>query len=183
MIYVPFHEKFPEVAEKETRSITVFNDPDLPSDSYGLTEAYCDDPDCDCRRVFFNVISLNKEDIVAVVAFGWESNEFYAKWYGEDDPKVIEDLKGPILNSSSPQSKIAPAILEKVKFVVQDREYVDRLKKHYSLFKDKIVKEGKQVQNKNSNNSAKLLQFPQKIGRNDLCPCGSGKKFKKCCLK
>lgn len=22
-----------------------------------------------------------------------------------------------------------------------------------------------------------------KIGRNDLCPCGSGKKFKKCCLK
>lgn len=22
----------------------------------------------------------------------------------------------------------------------------------------------------------------QKVGRNDLCPCGSGKKFKKCCL-
>jgi len=21
-----------------------------------------------------------------------------------------------------------------------------------------------------------------KIGRNDPCPCGSGKKFKKCCL-
>tara|TARA_R110000765_G_scaffold279705_1_gene377268 strand:+ start:564 stop:806 length:243 start_codon:yes stop_codon:yes gene_type:complete len=23
----------------------------------------------------------------------------------------------------------------------------------------------------------------QKVGRNDLCPCGSGKKFKKCCIK
>ena len=23
----------------------------------------------------------------------------------------------------------------------------------------------------------------QKIGRNDPCPCGSGKKFKKCCGK
>lgn len=22
----------------------------------------------------------------------------------------------------------------------------------------------------------------RKVGRNDLCPCGSGKKFKKCCL-
>ncbi|MCL2166154.1 MAG: SEC-C metal-binding domain-containing protein [Clostridiales bacterium] len=22
-----------------------------------------------------------------------------------------------------------------------------------------------------------------KIGRNDLCPCGSGKKYKKCCGK
>jgi len=21
----------------------------------------------------------------------------------------------------------------------------------------------------------------QKVGRNDLCPCGSGKKYKKCC--
>ncbi|WP_147532261.1 SEC-C metal-binding domain-containing protein [Bacillus marasmi] len=25
------------------------------------------------------------------------------------------------------------------------------------------------------------LQTGQKIGRNDLCRCGSGKKFKKCC--
>lgn len=25
------------------------------------------------------------------------------------------------------------------------------------------------------------LQTRQKVGRNDLCPCGSGKKFKKCC--
>ena len=23
----------------------------------------------------------------------------------------------------------------------------------------------------------------EKLGRNDLCPCGSGKRFKKCCLK
>jgi SEC-C motif-containing protein len=24
-------------------------------------------------------------------------------------------------------------------------------------------------------------QKPKKTGRNDACPCGSGKKFKKCC--
>ncbi|WP_146502308.1 SEC-C metal-binding domain-containing protein [Rubinisphaera italica] len=23
----------------------------------------------------------------------------------------------------------------------------------------------------------------EKLGRNDLCPCGSGQRFKKCCLK
>ena len=23
---------------------------------------------------------------------------------------------------------------------------------------------------------------PKKVGRNDPCPCGSGKKYKKCCL-
>lgn len=27
----------------------------------------------------------------------------------------------------------------------------------------------------------KLLE--EKLGRNDLCPCGPGKRFKKCCLK
>jgi uncharacterized protein YecA (UPF0149 family) len=27
----------------------------------------------------------------------------------------------------------------------------------------------------------KLLE--EKLGRNDLCPCGSGKRFKSCCLK
>jgi uncharacterized protein YecA (UPF0149 family) len=26
------------------------------------------------------------------------------------------------------------------------------------------------------------LPIPKKINRNDLCPCGSGKKFKKCCM-
>jgi len=28
-----------------------------------------------------------------------------------------------------------------------------------------------------------LRQRPKKIGRNDRCPCGSGKKYKKCCLE
>ena len=28
-----------------------------------------------------------------------------------------------------------------------------------------------------------LVRKHAKIGRNDLCPCGSGKKFKNCCMK
>jgi len=27
-----------------------------------------------------------------------------------------------------------------------------------------------------------LQRAKMKVGRNDICPCGSGKKFKKCCL-
>ena len=26
-----------------------------------------------------------------------------------------------------------------------------------------------------------MVQRPMKIGRNDPCPCGSGKKYKQCC--
>ncbi len=29
---------------------------------------------------------------------------------------------------------------------------------------------------------ASFLGVSKKVGRNDLCPCGSGKKYKKCCL-
>ena len=28
-----------------------------------------------------------------------------------------------------------------------------------------------------------MSKFGSKIGRNGPCPCGSGKKYKKCCLK
>lgn len=27
------------------------------------------------------------------------------------------------------------------------------------------------------------LMFRERVGRNDLCPCGSGKKYKKCCMR
>ncbi|HIP18649.1 MAG TPA: hypothetical protein EYG78_04860 [Sulfurovum sp.] len=27
------------------------------------------------------------------------------------------------------------------------------------------------------------ISVEEKIGRNDPCPCGSGEKYKKCCLK
>jgi len=28
-----------------------------------------------------------------------------------------------------------------------------------------------------------MARKPPKVGRNEPCPCGSGKKFKKCCLE
>ena len=41
---------------------------------------------------------------------------------------------------------------------------------------EKQVKRGVRIVGGN-----KLLE--EKLGRNDLCPCDSGKRFKKCCLK
>ncbi len=31
--------------------------------------------------------------------------------------------------------------------------------------------------------SHQLITPPAKVGRNELCPCGSGRKFKKCCMQ
>ncbi len=141
MPYVSFYEHFPEIAERETRTFTILekSSSGIPPGQYALVEMYCDERGCDCRRVFFYVISSSKKDVGAVIAYGWERPEFYARWMGDDDPEIIKDLQGPILNMGSPQSSLAPAILEIMKgIILQDSAYIERIKTHYKMFRDKI---------------------------------------------
>ncbi len=134
MLYSSFHEKFPAIAEKETRSITIINNPELPSDTYVLLESYCSDADCDCRRVFLSVLSEKRSKILAVIAFGWEKKAFYAKWLGGGDPQSIKEIQGPALNLASPQSEYASSLLKLVSSVVlKDSKYITRLKDHYKI--------------------------------------------------
>lgn len=170
MSYEPFFDRFPEIAEKETRTIVAVNDPDLPPGEYGLVEAYCNEPNCDCRRVFFNVYDWQKQNLLAVIAYGWENRRFYVDWFGEDDPRVIPDLMGPVLNLGSPQSELAPVLLEKVKYILQDQRYMARIKRHYRMFRE-TVGDQRSVQ----------ASLSKKVSRNAPCPCGSGKKHKHCC--
>jgi hypothetical protein len=174
MPYEPFHERFPEVAERETRTFTAINDPDLPGDSYSLIEAYCNEPNCDCRRVFFNVYSERRRQVVAVIAYGWASRAHYVKWLGMNNPRIIRELQGPALNSASQQSELAPALLERIKLVVQDELYVDRLKRHYEMFKATVDRKAQSA-------TRPAASTTGKVGRNAPCPCGSGKKYKNCC--
>jgi hypothetical protein len=74
-----------------------------------------------------------------VIAYGWESRDFYIKWMHDDDPAIIDSLMGPILNLGSPESELAPALLDFVKHEVQqDKDYVERVKRHYRMFRDRI---------------------------------------------
>jgi len=77
MPMAPFFIKFPEVGARETRSIFVYGHDDLPDGEYGLLELYCDEKDCDCRRVIFNVVEVSKPDkVLATINYGWESAKF-----------------------------------------------------------------------------------------------------------
>jgi hypothetical protein len=141
MPYVAFHDYFPEIAERETRTVTLLPSSPfkLPRGEYAFLEMYCDEPACDCRRVFFCVVSPLHTSPEAIVAYGWEPAEFYAKWARETDPEVIHQLKGPALNLSSRQSERAPEILRLLEEVVlQDPAYVARLKAHYALFRRQV---------------------------------------------
>ena len=141
MPYSLFHTRFPEVAESETRTVTVI-DPssfNLPPAHYSFLEMFCDEPGCDCRRVFFSVVSSLQNDIKAVIAWGWEDQTFYRKWMGSNDPHEIKDLMGPVLNLASPQSDQAPALLELFQRVLlQDSGYIERVKQHYAMFRETV---------------------------------------------
>lgn len=148
MPYAMFHERFPKVAEGETRTLTIapWSNVRLPPRDYTFLEMYCDEPGCDCRRVFFNVFAFPPGETVAVIAYGWESLDYYAKWLGYDDPQSVRELKGPTLSFSCPQSKYAPAILALFKdFLMEDEEYMERIKRHYRMFRDAIDAKAKKA--------------------------------------
>ncbi len=141
MPFVPFHDYFPKLSEKETRVITIRDDISfqLPSGDYGFLEMYCNEPNCDCRRVFFSVASSRTEKIEAVIAYGWETSNFYAKWMHDNNPKMIAELKGPVLNMGSPQSRWANQILKLTKDVLlKDEAYIRRIQRHYQMFREQV---------------------------------------------
>lgn len=143
MDMTPFMYRFPELARNETRSVTVTGRDDLPNGEYGFIELFCDKPNCDCRRVM--VVVLRPETgwkFWAAINFGWESVEFYQKWAGA--PAWDRALwAGAFLDPLHPETPISPALLKLFNFILQSPGYVERLKKHYQLFRDSVEEECK----------------------------------------
>jgi hypothetical protein len=133
---IAFYTRFPELAARETRTITLHGRPDIPDGEYGLVEFYCDEPDCDCRRVILRVVSAPpKMHNYATINYGWESLEFYAGWM-HGDAETAAGMQGASLEIFGPQSQYSMAFLELVKWALQDEAYVRRLQEHYRLFKE-----------------------------------------------
>jgi hypothetical protein len=144
MPYEPFHARFLETARRETRTLSIMkNNPlALPPDVYTFIEAFCNERGCDCRRVFFLVYSSRRKGPEAIIAYGWEDQEFYQQWMRSDDPVDVDILKGPILNPLSPRSELAPALLVLCKsLLLKDPVYVERVKAHYAMFRREIESE------------------------------------------
>lgn len=171
MTFGPFYQLFPEIASEETRTITFFND-DEEEETYYLADAYCTIPDCDCRRVFFNVLHKSSSQPVTVITWGWENRKFYEQCFPGVGKDMMDHLVGVNFNMGSPRCDGDERFLDVVKELVKTNDYSQRIKRHYKLYKEAL----------------KTLSFVstparvEKIGRNELCPCGSGKKYKKCCL-
>lgn len=136
MMMEPFHAKFSEIAEEETRCVIIPQGKKLPAGEYFMVESFCNDSKCDCRRAFINIL-YRDEIILATIGFGWEDLSFYKKW--AHDKSLAQNMKGPILELGGVSSKYSDELLVLFKEVMlNDQVFLDRIKRHYKMFKDAI---------------------------------------------
>src|SRR5438093_6826356 len=123
---VPFMALFPEQAGAETRTLTTRRLPGLPDDEYAITESYCPDPTCECRRVMLNVLARHRvaRGFLASISFGFDRGGEFA---------------GPFLDPLNPQSQYAAVLFDLVTQVLADPAYVSRLESHYRQVKRAAV--------------------------------------------
>lgn len=133
----PFHSRFLDVAARETRSLHVLTgDGELPVGEYTLLEWFCEEPECDCRRVLVQVVPAGRpNEVLAVINYGWENPEFYTQWM-HGDAQAGREIADASLDPLHPQSGYADYLLVLFRDMVDtDPEYVARLARHYELFK------------------------------------------------
>lgn len=130
-----FFSRCPEIAPFETRSFLNINNDTFPKGHYFIIENYCNDKKCDCRKVIINIVK--GDEIFATIGYGWENITFYQEWV--KDKELGLEMKGPSLEVAGEQTEYANNILKFFNEVIlKYHVFLQRLKKHYKLFKDRI---------------------------------------------
>ena len=141
---IPFHSLFPELAWREVRCVHlgtvpgVSPSPGLSAGEYAFVEFYCEDLECDCRRVFIQVIARHQqEQVLASVNYGWEKESFYGERMPYDPEAPREIVQGS-LDPINQQSELSEGLLELFRQHVLDEPYRIRLREHYRLFREEL---------------------------------------------
>lgn len=165
-----FHEFFPSEAQREIIVHCVSSASALPEGYYAFLESYCSNPDCDCQEV---LIQIELQSCNTPVNFERSAIPTVVLLYTWGKPF---SKKNPTIHPEAPESSLAPDALKLFQeYVEANPSYLTSLNDHYSMMK-KIEHCGA-----HQHNPLPIKREP-KIGRNELCACGSGKKFKKCCM-
>jgi hypothetical protein len=141
---IPFHSLLPELAQREVRCVHIGPGPDPgpPADEYAYLEFYCEDLNCDCRRVFLQVIAKGQPGkIFASINYGWEKEAFYRKRMPWDPDAAAGIVRGE-LDPINEQSEFAADFLDLFQRVVLDEPYRLRLRRHHRLFREELPRRG-----------------------------------------
>lgn len=130
-----------------------------------IYEQLLSDPDTEVRGTVKELADKYGQDVMTMVGFLDGINESLK----EENP--IEDL------SEDTQVNLVfdKALLYK-NMVAAKADWLYELPQWKEIFSEEELKALYKEQRESG-----TIRKPKKIGRNDPCPCGSGKKYKKCC--
>lgn len=171
MPFVPFRSLFRKIADDEMRNIFVGDERGNVAYSYAFVEAFCDEYGCDCRRALLMVLDHASGRQVATLGYGWASADYYRSQFSFLTDEEAHQMTGLSLEPMALQSEISTKILALAQEnLATDVGYLERIERHYAMFRASI------------DARSTPQRVAPKAGRNEQCPCGSGRKFKKCCL-
>lgn len=143
-----------------------------------------------CKREDLNFYTFTKEDLLEVAIENYDENSAAFKKFHKYltnnfnvDEDEIEQLMFEIevaIKNDENFGEVFQAFLYVFNFNDMDEanDMLSELNKFANNTRQWVIKGYTPTEVLNLQNSSNL----NKVGRNDPCPCGSGKKYKKCCL-
>ena len=154
-------------AEAQIRVVSITADPNLPDGEYAFIDNYCTDNTCDCRKTIIQILHNGK--LVSIVSFGWENPKFYLRWLNSpSERELANEMSGVSIDFTSPDLVSPKGMLLLVNHLM-DETWISKIKENYRLIRKTTKPDN-------------IIRLSPKITRNAPCPCGSGKKYKSCCL-
>jgi hypothetical protein len=135
------------------------------SKQYVIEDLYCMNPECDCQAARFMFLEINNETNVLSEIF----SVFLSFQNEVDFDSLIGCTKTEAMRIFGKWRESLPTLLHHIKFRYEEIKQVGV---------QIILDESNAV---SWSGSLQDGERKKKIGRNDPCPCGSGKKYKKCC--
>ena len=92
--------------------------------------------------------------------------------YAQEDPVVAYKREG---------YEMFEAMIQAIREETVRRIFLARIQTNEELKREKVAKEAAAVSASDKTVKQQPVRKAKKVGPNDPCPCGSGKKYKKCC--
>lgn len=170
MLY--YHERFPDNLSAIQMYIADPNS-DLPEGVYAFLESYCYNLECGCREV---EIKIMPQSAMNLGYFETNNTPLETLHYSWELP--LSD-HNPYFHERDAQSEWADAARQVfIDYIQVCPDYNDELASRFLLMK---LEPNIQINIKKP--ATPIIRNTPKIGRNEICSCGNGKKYKKCCLE
>jgi hypothetical protein len=143
---------------------------EVENEKYCVDDQYCVATKCHCKEIALTLIPLRENinvdaDACPVIFYNYEHRTWSMDNTAKETTALADALVGELLKQGLHHTF---------------REHHKKLRTLYKEYKKK------QLSALHNNSRVELNHTPEriiqgKLGRNDPCPCGRGKKYKKCC--